>query len=306
MAGDARERCLAYAEAAFRRELQSETPNTALLSIVLGALEAPLSRKDAEAWPEDLPEQVQRHAESFAAWLEASTAWLDGGAAGPAKIKAMADAVWSKLQKGFSKDVLHAQHVYNFAALLLPAGDSAAGGGKAARRQLDCAGVVTTTYSACQALAASGGHADLRGCRMQISEDHCWLQLGRAAQRGSSVEITTDTAAKRGLPVDGDAWRGWLYCGGRATLCSPRQAVAALVTSLDPTITKGKKGVDSEHLQEVQGRLLGMILRDFPEALYPAALCTLADLREVRGRPCCLPIKPGRSGPWQVSILSVC
>ena len=284
-AGDARERCLAYVEAAFRRELQSEAPDTALLSIVLGALEAPLSRKDAEAWPEDLPEQVQRHVAAFAAWVEASPAWLDGGAAGPAKVKAIADAVWSKLQKGFSKDVLHAQHVYNFAALLLPAGDPAAGG-RAARRQLDCAGVVTTTYAACQALARSAAHADLGACRMQISEDHCWLQLGNAAprdtHRDSSVEVTTDTAAKRGLPVDSDAWQGWLYCGGRATLCTPRQAVAALVVSLDPTITKGKKGVDSEHLQEVQGRLLSMVLSEFPAALYPAALCTLADLREVR------------------------
>lgn len=57
------------------------------------------------------------------------------------------------------------------------------------------------------------------------------------------MEITTDTAAKRGLPVAPDAWGGWLYTGGRAVLCTPRQALAALATSLNPAVTGGKKGV---------------------------------------------------------------
>ncbi len=76
----------------------------------------------------------------------------------------------------------------------------------------------------------------------QVSEDHCWLQLG-AGQRETTIEVTTDTAAKRGLPVAPDAWRGWLYTGGHAVLCSPHQALAALVTSINPSVTGGKKGV---------------------------------------------------------------
>lgn len=40
-----------------------------------------------------------------------------------------------------------------------------------------------------------------------------------------------------------DAWRGWLYTGGAAVLCDPHQALAALVTSLNPSISSGKKGV---------------------------------------------------------------
>ena len=36
----------------------------------------------------------------------------------------------------------------------------------------------------------------------------------------SCVEITTDTAAKRGLAPSEDAWQGWLYLGGHATVCS--------------------------------------------------------------------------------------
>ena len=78
----------------------------------------------------------------------------------------------------------------------------------------------------------------------QVSEDHCWLQLG-AGQRETTVEVTTDTAAKRGLPVTPDAWRGWLYTGGHAVLCSPHQALAALVTSINPSVTGGKKGVSA-------------------------------------------------------------
>ena len=42
-----------------------------------------------------------------------------------------------------------------------------------------------------------------------------------------------------------DAWRGWLYTGGAAVLCDPHQALAALVTSLNPSISSGKKGVSA-------------------------------------------------------------
>ena len=41
--------------------------------------------------------------------------------------------------------------------------------------------------------------------------------------------------------------------------------------------------VDSEELQLAQKRLLEVLLRLQPAALYPAALCALADLLEVGG-----------------------
>lgn len=127
----------------------------------------------------------------------------------------------------------------NFAAALLPGGPP-----PGVKRQLDCAGVVTTVYSLCQALSQRfPQHADLAAARMQVSEDHCWLQLGAGGGQETSVEVTTDTAAKRGLPVAEDAWRAWLYTGGAAVLCTPHQALAALVTSLNPAISGGKKGV---------------------------------------------------------------
>lgn len=118
--------------------------------------------------------------------------------------------------------------------------------------------------------------------KFQISEDHCWLTLDPAgASREGSVEVTTDTAAKRGLPASEEAWSGWLYTGGGAVLCCARRAAAALVASLNPAITSGKNGQDSEQLQAAQYRLLLLLWREHRNALYPAALCCLADLKEV-------------------------
>ena len=57
---------------------------------------------------------------------------------------------------------------------------------------------------------------------MQVSEDHCWIHLGSDGQRKGSVEVTTDTAAKRGLAAGEKEWSGWLYTGGHGVLCSPQ------------------------------------------------------------------------------------
>ncbi|KAI7841369.1 hypothetical protein COHA_004987 [Chlorella ohadii] len=275
-----REPCLAYLEALLEKELAADAGSSSVerLSIALGVVELALTPRDQSkaAWPADLPATVEALAAAFDAFVAglASSPALVGAAAAAAKVKVVADAVWSKLQKGYSKDLQHAQHVFNFAAALN-------GGVPGVKKQLDCAGVVTTVYSICQALSQRyPQHADLAAVRMQVSEDHCWLQLG-AGQRETTIEVTTDTAAKRGLPVAPDAWRGWLYTGGHAVLCSPHQALAALVTSINPSVTGGKKGVDSEELQLAQKRMLEALLRRQPGALYPAALCALADLQEV-------------------------
>ncbi len=54
----------------------------------------------------------------------------------------------------------------------------------------------------------------------QVSEDHCWLNCDPGGGREGTIEVTTDSAAKRALPVDAAAWQGWLYSGGHAPLCS--------------------------------------------------------------------------------------
>lgn len=82
------------------------------------------------------------------------------------------------------------------------------------------------------------------------------------------------------------AWKGWLYSGGSAHVCrTPAQLAATLVTSVDPCIVKRKSGdVESEELQALQRQLLGFLERGWRDALYPAATCTLANLRDVRER----------------------
>ena len=61
-----------------------------------------------------------------------------------------------------------------------------------------------------------------------------------------------------------------------------QMTMAAMVTSLDPTINRGQtSGTDSHQLRALQFWLLDCIWRQCPQALYPAALDAYADLHEV-------------------------
>ena len=63
--------------------------------------------------------------------------------------------------------------------------------------------------------------------------------------------------------------------------------MAAMVTSLDPTINRGQtSGTDSHQLRALQFWLLDCIWRQCPQALYPAALDAYADLHEVGPAMC--------------------
>ena len=74
-------------------------------------------------------------------------------------MKIVADLVWSKLSGVFTKEVLHAQHVSCFCRILQ---------GHKGKRQLDCAGVVTTVLAALQQLSLLEGHEDLKCCCLQV------------------------------------------------------------------------------------------------------------------------------------------
>ena len=59
-------------------------------------------------------------------------------------------------------------------------------------------------------------------------------------------------------------------------------ALTAAIVSLNPSIVaRQNTGTDSENLQQIQRNLLSYVNRTHPEAMYPAAFCTLADLEEV-------------------------
>lgn len=222
-------------------------PSVVALSIALGAIEAAATVKNEtlQMLPTDLEATVNEALGSWADWLDeaaAALASLGAGADARVKVTAVAGAVWKRLAAGsFSKDVLHAQHLYSFTLLLLPPQPPPA---RPPRKQLDCAGVVTAVYATCMALAERHEqHANLAGVRMQVSEDHCWIQLAAAqgatpAQlRGGAVEVTATNPAQRGQAPAPAAWAGWLYGGGAALVCTPLQALGAAVASLDPQVS---------------------------------------------------------------------
>lgn len=96
------------------RRRHGSRPRCSPCSIALGAVELALTAKDAtkRAWPADLPSHVEALAASFDGFVEelAAAAPLAAAPSAAAKVKAVADAVWSRLTKGsFSKDLPHAQ-----------------------------------------------------------------------------------------------------------------------------------------------------------------------------------------------------
>jgi len=272
----AREPCLKFVESLLKAELEADG-ELARLSICLGALEASLTSKTDQHWPSDLESVVAANLtifEGFVAQADARIHSLDAHSV-RAKVKIVADMVWANLTGAFSKDALHVQHLYSFIKILEAQKQQA-------KRHLDCAGVVIAILATCQHLAKREKHADLAACRLQVSEDHCWVNYDPKGAREGSVEVTTDTAAKRGLAVSEERWQGWLYTGGHAVLCSPRMALTASVASLNPSIVaRQNTGSDSEHLQEVQHTLLQLVRSSYPAAMYPAAFCALADLTEI-------------------------
>jgi hypothetical protein len=48
------------------------------------------------------------------------------------------------------------------------------------------------------------------------------VNFDASGAREGTIEVTTDTAAKRGLAVSEDRWQSWLYSGGHAVLCSSK------------------------------------------------------------------------------------
>ncbi|KAK9809438.1 hypothetical protein WJX73_007335 [Symbiochloris irregularis] len=275
--------CLEVAEQSLHREIQSQHPCIAPVSLALGIFEHAHTGQDQDQ---------ALSAESYTAEIARLQSTFDGFVTGLARslpppskdvrgtVKAVADVVWSKLTGVFSKDIHHAQHVSCFARHLQAHAQPVKAKGK---RQLDCAGVVSTVLAICQVLATQHDHEQLANLRFQVSEDHCWLSMGPDyGAREASIEVTTDQKAKRGQAVSEQAWSSWLYSGGHATLCSPQMALTAVVASLNPAINpRQNTGSDSEEVQQLQRKLLTWIHTNHRAAMYPAATCVLADLLEI-------------------------
>ena len=152
-------------------ELHEGWPNLARLSLALGVVEAAWTAEagkgsDAELDPSAVCTALDQGLAQFEDWVMGTAAPLVCDLDTRAKVRAIAGAVWSRLQaKSFTKEVLHAQHLSSFVATLAPTG--ALGGVK---RQLDCAGIATTVLCTCRFLSRAfpERHEDLAGIRMQV------------------------------------------------------------------------------------------------------------------------------------------
>ncbi|CAK0770507.1 hypothetical protein CVIRNUC_003774 [Coccomyxa viridis] len=147
-----------------KEQLSAASPEYAAISIMLGLFESLHTAKQSTEPLPSYEDDQQACLETFGLFVEKLRGDLStkGVTDSRAKVKFVADAIWSKLSGVFSKEVLHAQHVSVFCHIL----QGKHGKGK---RQLDCAGVVTTTLAAVQRLAAHEEHSDLQQCRLQLS-----------------------------------------------------------------------------------------------------------------------------------------
>eukprot|EP00884_Botryococcus_braunii_P011636 jgi/Botrbrau1/20473/Bobra.145_2s0034.2 len=255
--------------------IHAQDPDLVGLSIMLGCTEQLLARKGPAPF-HDLQGQIAKNRQVFTGFVDHIEAELQAVSQldTRGKVKFIADSVWKRLTGALSKDVQHAQSIASLCAVL------EAGTAKKGRRELDCAGVALSVLLVCHSLARRGPpHSDLQQICFQVSEDHCFLNLDAGGTREGSIEVTTDTAAKRGLPVTPGAWSGWLYNGGHAVLCDPYMCLAAMVTSINPMID-ARRELESSELRELQRELLELIWRERPSAMYPAALCLLGHLAQ--------------------------
>jgi len=72
----------------------------------------------------------------------------------------------------------------------------------------------------------------------------------------------------------------WIFMNRHPVQLDTCGCVVAMTQLIAPGVGKGKK-FDSDHLQEIQLRLLRMISQDYPSLMYPMAWGSLGDLEEI-------------------------
>jgi len=175
-------------------------------------------------------------------------------------VKRVSDIIWNTLSKAQYKDRAHLQSIYSYLT-----------GSK-----LDCFGVAFAVVAGCQVLGFSDVH-------LAISEDHAWVVFG---EDGQTAEVTWHGKGhedKRGQSVEAEkAKDSWLYVGGKPVLCTRHVEVAALVSSMSPSIGPS---MDSLEVGVLQQELLWLLYDLGHLEKYPMALGNLGDLEEVSATP---------------------
>ncbi|KAI5745939.1 hypothetical protein M8J76_015719 [Diaphorina citri] len=283
----------------FKSQMEGlKEPDLALLSIVVGAVEntmtcirpslstAITSQKTNETDlvitnqnPNFFPIEfniVEALYERFVAIVRGSvdlTPYVNNKYAVRELVKKVSDVIWNSLTRSYYKDRAHLQSLYSYLT----------------GNKLDCFGVAFAVVAAFQVLGYNDVH-------LALSEDHAWVVFGEHG--AETAEVTwhgKGNEDKRGQPIGaGVASKSWLYVNGCPVICNRYTEVAALVSSINPSLSATSESVEVSLLQQQLLWLMydnGYILR------YPMAIGNLGDLEEINptsGRsPCSILFQEG-------------
>ncbi|XP_026752082.2 menin [Galleria mellonella] len=257
----------------FHEQLRSEKePDLALFSIIVGAVENNLTNvknNDKEMnlstnkfvkmkFPCVEWEEVKSLHDRFVSLMKAGVdaKLLNGEHATRDLVKRVADVVWNSLTRSYYKDRAHLQSIYSFLT----------------GNKLDCFGVAFAVTAGCQVLGKRDVH-------LALSEDHAWVVFGKDGS--DTAEVTwhgKGNEDKRGRSVgDGVSARSWLYVAGKPVVCTRIMELAALVSSINPTLTPT---IDVHEVAQMQHKLLWLLYDKGQLDAYPMALGNLGDLDE--------------------------
>nr|XP_018897521.1 PREDICTED: menin [Bemisia tabaci] len=267
--------------ALFKDELNQDEPDLALLSIISGAIENSMTcnrsttlNGDQEEYEEPKLPGIEFHIiealyEKFSAIIKGS---IDMSTFGDIKyasrelVKRVSDVIWNTLTRSYYKDRAHLQSLYSYLT----------------GNKLDCFGVAFAVVAGCQALGFFDVH-------LSLSEDHAWVVFGENGSQ--TAEITwhgKGNEDKRGQPIGiGVASKSWLYLNGHPVVCNRHMEVAALVSSINPSLSVSS---DSLEVAMLQQKLLWLLYDMGHLYRYPMAIGNLGDLEEISptlGRPPC-------------------
>ncbi|XP_004925537.1 menin [Bombyx mori] len=255
----------------FEKQLRSDKEaDLALFSIIVGAVENNLTNikigdKDVNLHSNNFVkmkfpciewDEVRSLHERFVNLMRTGVdaKLLSGAYATRDLVKKVADVVWNSLTRSYYKDRAHLQSIYSFLT----------------GNKLDCFGVAFAVTAGCQVLGKQDVH-------LALSEDHAWVVFGQDGKE--TAEVTwhgKGNEDKRGRSVgDGVSARSWLYVAGKPVVCTRVMELAALVSSINTTLTQT---VDVHEVAQMQHKLLWLLYDSGYLDAYPMALGNLADL----------------------------
>ncbi|KAL0267364.1 UNVERIFIED_CONTAM: hypothetical protein PYX00_009653 [Menopon gallinae] len=264
----------------FKQQLTSvKEPNLALLSIVAGAVENSLTcnrnftvEKETDFDEGKLP-AVQYHIVEalylkFSAVIKGAvdlTLYGDGKYATRELVKKVSDVIWNSLTRSYYKDRAHLQSLFSYLT----------------GNKLDCFGVAFAVVAGCQVLGYNDVH-------LALSEDHAWVVFGEHEETAEVTWHGKGNEDKRGQPIAaGVGSRSWLYVNGWPVICTRAMEVAALVSSINPSLNATSDAIEVALLQQ---ELLWLLYDLNHLTKYPMALGNLGDLEEISptsGRQLC-------------------